>query len=308
MKRQTKVRSLERLIAMRVADDAAKEAAQAAASACERGTEEGATTAAAAAWAAHQQAAATLAAWKALGRPQREYAIATADLAMARARDAARAGGHYSGDTTRAVAWGSRTTARTVTGCGARYSSRCRYTKTNASHEVEITPEGVVDLIGCPEIADASAAEGLPLIAYCATTGAATWVAPRGKAITAGKGWIAADGAAIYHSTVSKAHAEQGARRKAAGLAKRAAEVRGKTRADRRARLVVRLCRGAVATVADALAAGYCEPGIRAWQERNGIGDEAPLADLVRTGDPLATRLALDLARKLRREKTAVGG
>jgi hypothetical protein len=65
---------------------------------------------------------------------------------------------------------------------------------------------------------------------------------------------------------------------------------------------VIRLCRGATATVADALAAGYCPAGIRAWQERHGIGDSSPLADLVRTGDPLATRLAFALARKVRRE------
>ena len=32
--------------------------------------------------------------------------------------------------------------------------------------------------------------------------------------------------------------------------------------------------------------------------------DAAPLAELVRTGDPMATRLAFDLARKVRRGAT----
>lgn len=70
-------------------------------------------------------------------------------------------------------------------------------------------------------------------------------------------------------------------------------------KAERRARLVARLCGNVRATIADARALGYCLPGIQAFQERHGIGDEATLPELVRTGDPSAVRLALSVARKV---------
>lgn len=68
------------------------------------------------------------------------------------------------------------------------------------------------------------------------------------------------------------------------------------------AALVARLCHGVTATLADARAMHYCEPGIRAFQERHGVGDTATLPELIRTGDPSAVRLALSIARKVRRD------
>lgn len=69
---------------------------------------------------------------------------------------------------------------------------------------------------------------------------------------------------------------------------------------------MARLCNGAHATLADAKSLGYCEPGIRAFQTRHGIGDAATLPELVRTGDPSAVRLALKIARTVKREATTV--
>jgi hypothetical protein len=227
---------------------------------------------------------------------------------MRLASAATRLGGRYSGDTTTAIAWGDATAATTSTSSGDRYSRGCKYHKIDGRHSVTITVEGVVDLLAAPELARDSAAEGLPLISYTASTGAAVWVVAKNKRLSAVHGWIAAGGGIVYHSTQSMQHARSGLARKARAAEREAASARLDARADRRARLVVRLCRGAVATVGDALAAGYCEPGIKAWQEKNGIGDSAPLAELVRTGDPLATQLAFNLARRLRRETAAVSG
>ena len=71
----------------------------------------------------------------------------------------------------------------------------------------------------------------------------------------------------------------------------------------RRARLVLALCRRAVATVEDARALGYCAAGIRAFRERHGLTtvETVPLRVLVRTGNPQAVSLARHLASTLSR-------
>jgi hypothetical protein len=306
MKRETKMRTISRLLAMRDADAAATAAVEAATSACRSAVEQDATAAASAAWAANQTSEAADAAWKSLGKPQRDYATAAAATATGLGQAAARLGGIYSGSTDREVIWGDCSSARTVTSDGDRYSRSCKYSKKDATHEVTITIDGIVDLVDAPALAAASASEGLPLISYHAATGEAVWAVVRNKRLATERGWVATDGVMLYHSTESLEHARRGVARKAAAAAKAAERELVGLRADRRARLVIRLCKGVQATVADALAAGYCPAGIRAWQERFGIGDNAPLADLVRTGDPLATRLALELARKVRREAAAV--
>jgi len=303
MKRDTKIRAITRLIDLKTAEEKSEQAAELAASRCRHSVaRQGAENAAGDAWDAARQAVAASEAWKSIAKPKREYATATRDAAIALATAAVRLGGRYSGGTTYSAGWGSRTTAGTATSRGEQYSRSCTYAKTDASHNVAITPEGIVDLLDAPTMAAASAADGLPLISYLASTGEAIWVEVKNKRLVAVRGWIAAAGSGIYHSEVSAEDAARGAARKDAAAVKAAARNAAGARADRRARLVVRLCRGATATVADALAAGFCQPGIRAWQERDGIGDEAPLADLVRTGDQMATRLAFDLARKVRRE------
>lgn len=314
MRRETKIRAIERLISRRRTASAAEEAASAAATAISDGDRQRAEEAAGVAWAAGQVAAAADDAWRSLSREQREFATRGVSAAEALGYSAARRGGRYSGHTDwSALTWGETTAARTTTSRGDQYSRRCTYRRLDARHEVTLTVEGTVDLIDAPALAAASEREGLPLISYCAATGAAVWVALRGKAIRAQRGWIATAGegagAVIYHSTESLDHARRGASRKAGAAAREAERIARdratETRADRRARLVVRLCGGATATVGDALRAGYCRPGIAAWQQRHGIGDSAPLAALVATGDPLATRLAFDLARRLRRDRRA---
>ncbi len=305
MKRDTKLRALSRMIERDAAAARAEEAANHAAQMARHAHKaEGASTAAVEAWNAANQANAANEAWKAIAKPQRDYANGTAAAAIALAVAAAGVGGRFSGDTNRGARWGTRTSASTTKTKGDQYSRRCTYRKTDAAHCVTITPEGVVDLLDSPAIAAASAAEGLPLIAYTAASGAAVWVESKAKSLRAVAGWIGTAEGSIYHSEKSAEDAARGADRKAGAAEREATRARKSARAERRARLVVRLCRGAVATVADALAAGYCPAGIRAWQERNGIGDAAPLADLARTGDAMATRLALDLARKVKRAAT----
>jgi hypothetical protein len=312
MKRETKVRAMERLLAMQSADAAAEAAVENAAAACRGTLEADAVAAAGEAWRASQKADAATEAWKSMAKAQRDYAAAAAATATGLGQAAARLGGIYSGSTDREVIWGDCASARTATSDGDRYSRSCKYSKTDARHEVTISVDGIVDLVDAlllpsrTMLASASAAEGLPLISYHAATGEATWVVSRNKRLATERGWVATDGRFLYHSTESLEHARRGVARKAAAAARAAERELTDLRADRRARLVIRLCKGAQATVADAVAAGYCSAGIRAWQERFGIGDAAPLADLVRTGDPLATRLALDLARKVRREAAAV--
>lgn len=309
MKRETRIRAIARLVAMHSAESLATAAEDYAAKQTRSASNPAlAAEAAAKAWAARQTATAAEGAWKALARPQRDYALKGHAAAMSLASAAVSMGGRYSGDTESATGWGETARATTSTTSGDRYSSRCTYRKVDGFHAVTITIDGMVDLLAAPELARVSAAEGLPLISYNASTGAAVWVAAKNKRLSAVHGWIAAGGGIVYHSTQSMEHARGGLARKARAAEREAARARLDARADRRARLVVRLCRGAVATVGDALAAGYCEPGIKAWQEKNGIGDSAPLAELVRTGDPLATQLAFNLARRLRRETAAVSG
>ena len=312
MKRETKVRAMERMLAMTAADAAAEAAAENATAACRGTLEADAVAAATQAWQANQKAEASTEAWKSMAKAQRDYAASAVSAAIAIGESASRLGGSYSGSTEREVIWGDRAYARTVTSDGDRYSRSCKYSKTDATHEITISVDGMVDLVDAillpsrTMLSSASAGEGLPLISYHAATGEAIWAVVRNKRLATERGWLAVDGGFLYHSTESLDHARRGVARKVAAAAKEAGKVTRDRRADRRAALVIRLCRGAQATVADALAAGYCPAGIRAWQEKNGIGDSAPLADLVRTGDTLATRLAFDLARKVRREAAAV--
>jgi hypothetical protein len=312
MRRETKVRALQRLIECQRTQQRAEDAASAAAGAIAAGgAVEVAERAARAAWEARREFRAAEDVWRSMPREQRQYSTDAGAAGMNLAKHAAAIGGVYSGTVTYSGDWGSATTASTSTDRGKQYSRRCTYRRIDAAHRVAITPEGMVDLLEAPALEQASSREGLPLLAYFAAAGgggAAVWVERRAKSIRAVEGWIAEAGGTIYHSTDSLEHARRGAVRKAAAAAREADRRRADTRAARRASLVVRLCRGAVATVADAKAAGYCEAGIRSWQERHGIGDAAPLADLVRTGDALATRLAFDLARRVRRGEPATAG
>ena len=213
-------------------------------------------------------------------------------------------GGSYSGAVSYRTDWGTRAEACTTTTAGAQYSRRVTYRKTDATHHVTLDPLGVAALVENEPLRSVSARDGLCLIALY-PDGSAVWVKRHGKGIVSQRGWVAGNARVCYHSTVGSNHAEIGFQRKLATLEKEEKQARANAKDNRRARLVARLCHGISATLADAKALGYCEPGIRAFQARYGIADTATLPELVRTGDPSAVRLALKLARSTQAPATA---
>lgn len=243
---------------------------------------------------------------------RRDLATATHAIAEREARLSAHRGDTYSGDTWYRVIWGAAPAACTITSGGEQYSRGCTHRKTDAAHTVTLDPAG------CPLLHDhrdglvaASSNDGLPLIAlYPLTTKEArehpdtyraVWVGSKGKQIEHVNGWISGDGTTCYHSTISAEHAREGYESKHAAHLDRLRERRRTRKEERRAALVARLCHGVTATLADAKALHYCDPGIQAFQARHGIGDSATLPELVRTGDPSAVNLALHIARQVRR-------
>lgn len=200
-------------------------------------------------------------------------------------------GERYSGETSRRVVWGDKASAQTQTSDGDRYSRSCKYSRTDATHTVTLDPYRVEHLIERKRLRELSAEDGLHLIALD-PDGAAVWVKKHNKSLKSEAGWVIGDDICCYHSTISRDDAVKGHSKKRAMLDR-------EKKADRRARLVARLCCNAKATIQDAKSLGYCDPGIAAFRERHNIGDTASLPELCRTGNPSAVRLALHLARKL---------
>ena len=245
--------------------------------------------------------------------PRRTAAGRTAEQAILLGRQAARMGDPYSGQTGYAAHWTDAAcpSADTTTGRGGRYSRSSKFSKTDAEHVVRLSPEWTPLLVESGDICALSAADGLPLIGIAAD-GRCCWVKKKGKAITEEIGWIANFGSTIYHSTHSQADADRMLPRKLAAVRQewtqqqeRAKDYAKARKEDRRARLIARLCIGAVATLADARALGYCLPGIEQFQAQHHIGDSAPLPELVRTGNPSAVRLALEVARRYSHQTVA---
>lgn len=239
-------------------------------------------------------------------KARREYAAKVIKIAEEIGLRAARIGGSYSGDTSHAVEWGDVASAYTVTERGEQYSRSCKYSKTDATHIVRLSATGVVELVENEALRAVSARDGLHLIRL-AKDGAAVWVKTSGKQLTSEKGWIIGNGALCYHSTASREAAVKGYEKKLAIHNRQQAEAAERARAhraspagkaERRARLVARLCGGITATLADAQALGYCAPGIEQFQRAHGIGDTATLPQLIKSGNSSAARLALHIARK----------
>lgn len=319
MKPQTKVLDLQKLLAIQTAEQSANTARQAAQRELDAVIKAARLPAlidpvtlsrAARATAAHEAAKA---AYAKIPRARRETAETVAKFATEYATTAARRyGGEYSGTTTARAKWGTVATARTRLSNGEQYSRRCTHHKTDAAHIITLDPSRVHALHANERLRQLSAADGLPLIALD-DDGAAVWVMTSGKAITAESGWIIGDDVCCYHSTQSRERAVKGHARKRTKIDAERAEIEARRlattpgtpeyitaqKAERRARLIARLCKGATATITDALKLGYCGPGVAAFQRAHGIGDAAPLPDLVRTGNPSAVRLALEVARKL---------
>jgi hypothetical protein len=303
MKTQTKVEDIKKCLALRDAENAAHETLTTAhtrvecfvAGSAAAPTMEEAITAARA---THEASAKARTSWKRTPAPRRALSHSTVQQAEEIGRAATTLGDHYSGNTSFRVTWGDSSHAWTETGYGDQYSRSCKYHKTNATHTVQLCPAGVVELVENAALRASSAADGLHLIDLRAD-GAAVWVRSKGKSIVAESGWIAGNARCCYHSTVSADDARQGFQRKLKKLEREDRKARENNKAERRARLVARLCGSVRATIADARSLGYCAPGIQAFQGRYGIGDEATLPELVRTGDPSAVRLALSVARKV---------
>lgn len=319
MKPQTKVLDLLRLLAIQTAEQSANTARQAAqreldavikAARLPSLIDPVTLSRAARAAAAHEDAKT---AYAKIPRARRETAETVAEFAIEYARSVAhRYGGEYSGTTTARAEWSIAATARTYLSNGEQYSRRCTYHKIDAAHAITLDPSRVHALYTNDRLRQLSAADGLPLIALD-DDGAAVWVKTSGKAIIAESGWIIGDDVCCYHSTQSREHAIKGHARKRAKIDAERAEIEARRlattpgtpeyiaaqKAERRARLIARLCKGATATITDARKLGYCGPGIAAFQRAHGIGDTAPLPDLIRTGNPSAVRLALEIARKL---------
>lgn len=236
--------------------------------------------------------------FRALPKPRRDWAKEAKKWAEDQARHGLDLGGDYSGDTSQSIRWGDSSLARTATCHGDKYSRSCKYYKTDAEHIVQLCVEDVARLDEHRPIAQASASEGLPVIGLIGD-GRFVWVRSKGKAIVAENGWIGCHAGTIYHSKKSSEDAQAGAERKAKKAERERWEALHSRKIERRARLVSRLCGGIMATIADARAMGYCEPGIKSFQAKHGIGDAASLPALVRTGNPDAIRLALKLARRV---------
>lgn len=204
-------------------------------------------------------------------------------------------GGEYSGQVTHEVNWGEAAKAETHIDKGDTYSRACTYRKTDACHTVTLDVAGVHLLVANKTLRDQSS--WVPLIALYPDD-SAVWMYRKGQQIVSQAGWIVGNAFECFHSTQSREHAIKGLAKKEAARIRELHHKRLSRKQDRRAALVARLCHGARATLADAKALGFCAPGIQAFQAQYGIGDEASLPELVRTGNPSAIRLARQIARK----------
>lgn len=265
------------------------------------------------------RAAAMRQAWEAaketfarLPKTRRETAEHVAKTALEIGTKAARKGDLYSGETSSRAAFGEQACAGTHTSPGNAYGGKARkYSKTDALHFVKLDPARVHALVESSRLRELSIRDGLPLIALDAD-GACVWVKSSGKQIVSQSGWIIGDEHVCFHSTKSREDAVKGytIKRAAFSASTAARELRERIstpgtpehaahqKAERRARLVARLCGGITATIEDARALGYCTPGIEAFQRQHGISDIATLPQLVKTGNPSAVALALKIARK----------
>lgn len=213
-----------------------------------------------------------------------------------------------SGQVEFAIEWttAARPYAQTLSSAGEQYSRRCKYRKTDSTHIVRLSPEWSAEWT--QEDADASMRDGIALIGLKANR-QACWLTIKNRSIDVTQGWFVTDGVNSYHSEVSLDHAKKGLAKKIsvwqkhlAQEAERRAEIKQKAdefnKAYRRISFVARFGNDIKATIEDARELGFCNAGIQQFQQRFGIGDSATLPELVRTGDPSATRLAFHLARK----------
>jgi len=322
MKTQTKVLDLQKLLAIQTAEKeetATRQAAQRLLDGTIRGVTPGSgadspigamlIAALSPAQGAHTAATAARTTFAALPKARREMVEAVRAAARKIAEAAAsKTGGSYSGDTTYKVTWGTAARGYTTTDKGDQYSRSCTYKKTDATHHVILDSARVHTLVESERLRELSNRDGLPLIALDAD-GGATWLKSSGKQIVAEHGWVIGCSRCCYHSTASREAAVKGHAKKLAQILEderqqaereKARKASPEYKAERRARLVARLCGGITATIEDAKACGYCLPGIEQFQRVYGIGNTASLPALVKTGNSMAVSLALRIARKVK--------
>ena len=153
--------------------------------------------------------------FRALPKPRREWAKEAKKWAEDQARLGLDFGGDYSGDTSQSIYWGGGSSCAYTTKCrGEKYSRSCKYSKINAAHIAILCAEDIARLDEHRPIAQASAAEGLPIIGLM-EDGRFIWVRRKGKAIAAENGWIGSHAGTIFHSKKSAEDAQAGAERKA---------------------------------------------------------------------------------------------
>ena len=250
----------------------------------------------AAAQASYQDAICKEDAFKSMKPEWRTLAEQTKLKAESIALTAAKMGRNYSGSTEYLVEWRDKTSAQTVTFKGGSYSRSCKFSRTNAKHIVHICPEDAVLLVENEEAVRISAQDFLHLISLRDDL-SCDWVQTSGKSIKMVSGWFMCSGGIGYHSTISADHCKKGLARKISLHEKAVFKAKLEIKAERRARLVARLCCNLKATIEDAKNMGYCQAGIEQFKAQFGIGDIASLPELVRTGNPAATALAFKIAR-----------
>ena len=153
-------------------------------------------------------------AWQALPKPRRDWAEETKKWAEDQGMLAACLGASYSGNTSQSICWGDSSRAYTTKCRDEKYSRSCKYSKMDAAHIVQLCAEDIARLDEHRPIAQASAAEGLPIIGRM-EDGRFIWVRRKGKAIISENGWIGYHAGTIYHSKKSAEDAQAGAERKA---------------------------------------------------------------------------------------------
>jgi hypothetical protein len=241
--------------------------------------------------------------WKKIPAKRKSLADMTVNEALDIGKTAARMGSNYSGDVSyRCNIKNAAATAYTLTDEGEQYSRSCKYHKTNASHVVNLDVNTISYLVEQRNVRRLSVLEGLHLISLN-PDGSCVWVECKAKQIVAVNGWIVWNDTLCYHSTKSVEDAQKGLDRKIRAFEKEEIERKKHIKESRRARLVAKLCKNVTATITDAKSMGYCDPGIRGFQQRFGIGDSATLNELLNTKDPYAVNLVLKVARKIKKTK-----
>lgn len=248
--------------------------------------------------------------WHQIPKKRRLRAENLHKIAIKAAESALELGGVYSGKTTKEIIWEGPAFASTSRSSGDSYSRNKWQCRTDANHEIHLDFDGLLAMELNAALLEQSAEEGLPVIALYREKRRphvyqAIWAQKgAGKGITSVDGWIAHDPARslMCHSTISASDATKGLIKKTNVTLEehrhQEALREASPRQERRARLIAKICGNIHATIGDAQKLGYCNAGITAFRQLHGIGDTASLPMLLESGNPLAIKLALYLARR----------